>query len=63
MTDKERIEKLSQAEKLIREVEFSYPENSYERSIIYHSVAHAFSIIGYPNIGMILQNLKDRRWK
>jgi hypothetical protein len=46
MDDKERLEKLEQAEKLIREVEFSYPVGSDIRRNIFKSVVDTFGFSG-----------------
>lgn len=44
MTNKERLSKLEQAKKLIREVEFSYPLDSAPRSELYRLVVETFGI-------------------
>ena len=51
MTNKHRLEKLKQAESLIREVEFSYPQGHPIRQDLYRLVVNTFSFIGpMPNI-------------
>jgi hypothetical protein len=56
MTDAERLEKLEQAVKLIREVEFSYPYGSDERSRLYAWVVSQCSFIGY--LGQLIDGFK-----
>lgn len=43
MSDTERLNKLSQAERLICEVEFSYPPQSFERRNLYKVRCDTFS--------------------
>jgi hypothetical protein len=45
MDDKARLEKLEKGIALIREVEFSYPEGSEERTQLYHIIASNFSVL------------------
>lgn len=56
MTNKERLHKLQQAEKLIREVEFSYPQGDTTRQTIYRTVVHTFSFIG--SLSSVMEGLK-----
>ncbi len=60
MTDNERLEKLEQALRLIREVEFSYSEDDYKRKMIYRGVVHSFGLGA--EIGVIMTELKNKKW-
>lgn len=46
MNNTERLAKLQQAEKLIREVEFSYEHGAHTRYELYRGVVEAFGIAG-----------------
>ena len=59
LTDAERLEKLEQAVKLIREVEFSYPLDSDERKRLYCWVASHCSFIGY--LGQLIDGFKRKQ--
>lgn len=56
MTNRERIEKLEAAEKLIRDVEFSYPVDHLVRRTFYKFIVMHFSHIGF--IGRYIYDLK-----
>lgn len=49
MTNKERYEKLKQAEELIRDVEFSYKEGEEPRRLLFRVVINVFSVTGILN--------------
>lgn len=59
MTDNERLEKLEQAVRLLRDVEFSYKEGQYERRMIYRVMVDSFSL---NFIGALMTELKKRKW-
>jgi len=46
MRNETRLEKLKQAEDLIREVEFSYTQEHHIRRTIYRAVVYTFSVLG-----------------
>lgn len=58
MNDKQRYEKLEQAQKLIREVEFSYANGDENRTLLYQFVVNSFSLIG--SLNGYLVGLKER---
>lgn len=57
MTDEQRLEKLEQAVKLIREVEFSYPVGDETRRMMYASVVEVFSLT---RIGQLMTELRKK---
>ena len=57
MTDQERLEKLEEAVRLLREVEFSYPSGHYDRSMMYKIMVDSFSLTG---IGNLMTELKKK---
>ena len=60
MTDNERLEKLNQAVRLIREVEFSYePPDHTVRRMIYKVMVECFSL---SRIGDLMTELKKKKW-
>lgn len=58
LNDKQRYEKLEQAQKLIREVEFSYANGDENRTLLYQFVVNSFSLIG--SLNGYLVGLKER---
>ncbi len=56
MNNKERLEKLEQAVRLIREVEFSYTSGTIERSNLFKFVSTHFSFLGF--IGQLITKFK-----
>lgn len=59
MTDNERLEKLEQAVRLIRDVAFSYKEGEYPRRMIYRVMVDCFSL---NFIGALMTELKRKKW-
>jgi len=60
MTDNERLEKLQEAVRLLREVEFSYnPPDHTTRRMIYKVIVECFSLW---RIGELMTELKKRKW-
>lgn len=57
MTNQERLDKLKQAQDLIRDVEFSYPIDHPIRNIIYRMVVSTFSFLGC--LDCVLSQLKS----
>lgn len=57
MGNVERLEKLEQACKLIRDVEFSYPYGDATRAMIYKVMVDKFS---FTDIGALMTHLKER---
>lgn len=63
MTNEERLHKLNEAERLIREVEFSYPQGDEIRRRIYCSIVSTFSYMGElnPVIDGLKAKIKEER--
>lgn len=61
MNDQQRHAKLVEAQKLIREVEFSYKEGEEPRRLLYRFVVNSFSNVGILN--GYLTELKDKAEK
>lgn len=59
MTDNERLEKLEQAVRLLRDVEFSYPVDHPTRRMFYTLMVEWFSVT---HIGQFMTQLKKRKW-
>lgn len=57
MDDKTRLQKLSQAEYIIREVEFSYPQSNDMRRRLYAVVVNTFGMGG--SLYSIIESLKQ----
>jgi hypothetical protein len=61
MTDNERLEKLQEAVRLLRDVEFSYePPDHPIRRMMYSVMVECFSLT---RIGNLMTELKNRKWK
>lgn len=60
MTDNERLEKLQQAVRLLREVEFSYEVDHPTRRMFYAMIVEWFSLT---LIGDLMTKLKEKKWK
>lgn len=60
MTDRDRLFKLQEAVRLLREVEFSYKEDSLIRKMIYCVMVERFSLT---DIGDLMTKLKEKVWK
>lgn len=60
MTDKERLDKLEQAVKLLREVEFSYEYGHPVRAMFYRVMVNSFSLT---DIGAFMTELKNNRYR
>jgi hypothetical protein len=57
MTNEERLAKITEAERLIREVEFSYPVGHDIRTSLYRLVVYTFSFLGpMPSIVKAIKN-------
>lgn len=66
LSDTDRLNKLSQAEKLICEVEFSYPPQSFERRSLYKVRCDTFSYTSVIEAikGQLLRNIyNDKKAK
>ena len=57
LTNKQRHEKLKQAEALIREVEFSYEDGNETRRMLYRFVVNTFSFTGV--LSGLITGLRD----
>lgn len=60
MTDHERLYKIQEAVRLLREVEFSYKEDDPIRKMFYGVMVERFSLT---HIGALMTELKERIWK
>ena len=65
MTNKERLDRLEQANKLIREIEFSYPVDDPIRKAIFKVVVDTFSYLGTlaPIMDGLERAIKDEKVK
>lgn len=60
LSDRERLHKIQEAVRLLREVEFSYETGHPDRQMIYEIMVKCFSLT---HIGHLMTTLRDKVWK